>query len=218
MTSGRGDAPAPSSVRRRPPCCSRFKLKLAHGLRRRLLPDRSRWRRLVADRPQRPRAGGRGAGSWSTCEPGQMSLSRGRRFHPTAIRRRRRWRRCGSQRPLAIMKHQVSVADYQRCVDDGACRALDRGVAAAAGPSRRAGELARRVGLCRLAVAQDRRALPAADRCTNGPSPPAANSGTTACRSTRRIRRRAGSAATNASPSSRPVDTDGARLRPLRRQ
>lgn len=34
--------------------------------------------------------------------------------------------------PLAIMKHQVSSADYQRCVDDGACRALDRGVVVAA--------------------------------------------------------------------------------------
>jgi formylglycine-generating enzyme required for sulfatase activity len=31
-------------------------------------------------------------------------------------------------RPLAIMKHQVSSADYQGCFDDGACRALDRGV------------------------------------------------------------------------------------------
>lgn len=35
-------------------------------------------------------------------------------------------------RPLAIMKHQVSSADYQRCVDDGACRALDRGAVVAA--------------------------------------------------------------------------------------
>jgi formylglycine-generating enzyme required for sulfatase activity len=34
--------------------------------------------------------------------------------------------------PLAIMKHQVSSSDYQRCVDDGACRALDRGVVVAA--------------------------------------------------------------------------------------
>jgi formylglycine-generating enzyme required for sulfatase activity len=34
-------------------------------------------------------------------------------------------------RPLAIMKHQVSSADYQRCVDDGACRALDRGAVVA---------------------------------------------------------------------------------------
>jgi formylglycine-generating enzyme required for sulfatase activity len=33
---------------------------------------------------------------------------------------------------LAIMKHQVSSANYQRCVDDGACRALDRGVVVAA--------------------------------------------------------------------------------------
>jgi len=32
---------------------------------------------------------------------------------------------------LAIMKHQVSSADYQACVDDGACRTLDRNVAIA---------------------------------------------------------------------------------------
>jgi len=35
-------------------------------------------------------------------------------------------------KPLLIMKHQVSSLDYQRCVDDGACRALDRGVVVAA--------------------------------------------------------------------------------------
>jgi formylglycine-generating enzyme required for sulfatase activity len=35
-------------------------------------------------------------------------------------------------KPLAIMKHQVSAADYQRCVDEAACRALDRGVTVAA--------------------------------------------------------------------------------------
>src|SRR5215475_16099540 len=35
-------------------------------------------------------------------------------------------------KPLAIMKHQVSAADYQACVEDGGCRALDRGVAVAA--------------------------------------------------------------------------------------
>jgi len=35
------------------------------------------------------------------------------------------------ERPLAIMKHQVSAADYQACVDAGACRALDRGVTVA---------------------------------------------------------------------------------------
>jgi formylglycine-generating enzyme required for sulfatase activity len=35
------------------------------------------------------------------------------------------------ERPLAIMRHQVSAADYQACVDAGACRALERGVAAA---------------------------------------------------------------------------------------
>lgn len=30
--------------------------------------------------------------------------------------------------PLAIMRHQVSSADYRACVEDGACRALDRDV------------------------------------------------------------------------------------------
>lgn len=30
--------------------------------------------------------------------------------------------------PLSIMKHQVSAADYQRCVDEAACRALSPGV------------------------------------------------------------------------------------------
>lgn len=35
-------------------------------------------------------------------------------------------------RPLSIMKHQVSAADYQHCVDEGACRALDRGITVAA--------------------------------------------------------------------------------------
>jgi formylglycine-generating enzyme required for sulfatase activity len=34
-------------------------------------------------------------------------------------------------RPLLVMKHQVASADYQACVDDGACRALDRGVVVA---------------------------------------------------------------------------------------
>jgi formylglycine-generating enzyme required for sulfatase activity len=31
-------------------------------------------------------------------------------------------------RPLAIMKHQVSAFDYRLCVNDGSCRALDTGV------------------------------------------------------------------------------------------
>jgi len=35
-------------------------------------------------------------------------------------------------RPLAIMRHQVSSSNYQLCVEDGACRALDRGVVVAA--------------------------------------------------------------------------------------
>jgi formylglycine-generating enzyme required for sulfatase activity len=40
--------------------------------------------------------------------------------------------RVSLSKPLAIMKHQVSSADYQLCVDDGGCRALDRGVVVAA--------------------------------------------------------------------------------------
>jgi formylglycine-generating enzyme required for sulfatase activity len=35
-------------------------------------------------------------------------------------------------KPLSIMAHQVSSEDYQHCVDEGACRALDRGVTVAA--------------------------------------------------------------------------------------
>ncbi len=35
-------------------------------------------------------------------------------------------------RPLSIMKHQVSAADYQRCVDAAGCRALSPGVKSAA--------------------------------------------------------------------------------------
>ncbi|MFL6810568.1 MAG: SUMF1/EgtB/PvdO family nonheme iron enzyme [Bradyrhizobium canariense] len=35
------------------------------------------------------------------------------------------------ERPLHIMRHQVSSSDYQICVQEGACRALDRGVAIA---------------------------------------------------------------------------------------
>jgi formylglycine-generating enzyme required for sulfatase activity len=40
-------------------------------------------------------------------------------------------RRLTFAKPLAIMKHQVSAAEYQMCVDDGVCRALDRDVVVA---------------------------------------------------------------------------------------
>ena len=39
--------------------------------------------------------------------------------------------RLNPDRPLAIMKQQVSSAEYQACVDDGACHALDRNVVVA---------------------------------------------------------------------------------------
>jgi formylglycine-generating enzyme required for sulfatase activity len=41
-------------------------------------------------------------------------------------------RQISFEKPLAIMKHQVSSAEYQACVDDGFCRALDRSVTVAA--------------------------------------------------------------------------------------
>lgn len=41
-------------------------------------------------------------------------------------------RQVSFEKPLSIMKHQVSAADYQACIDDGACRAFDRGVIVAA--------------------------------------------------------------------------------------
>ena len=66
-------------------------------------------------------------------QPGRRFLSRRRRLHPHAASRPTApLVTVRFERPLAIMKHQVSVADYQRCVDDGACRALDRGVVVAA--------------------------------------------------------------------------------------
>jgi formylglycine-generating enzyme required for sulfatase activity len=40
-------------------------------------------------------------------------------------------RRLAFAKPLAIMAHQVSSADYQTCVDDGACHAFSRSVAVA---------------------------------------------------------------------------------------
>src|SRR4029453_5989206 len=40
-------------------------------------------------------------------------------------------RQISFDKPLAIMKHQVSSAEYQACVDDGVCRALDRNVSVA---------------------------------------------------------------------------------------
>jgi len=40
-------------------------------------------------------------------------------------------RRLRFEKPLHVMQHQVSSSDYQLCVQDGACRALDRDVAIA---------------------------------------------------------------------------------------
>ena len=66
--------------------------------------------------------------------------------------------------PLTIMKHQTSSADYQRCVDDGACRALDRDVMVA--PDRPVVQVSWHDANAYAAwlSKKDRRTLPAADR------------------------------------------------------
>jgi formylglycine-generating enzyme required for sulfatase activity len=59
---------------------------------------------------------------------------------------------------LAIMRHQVSAAEYRRCVEAGACPTLDDDDFAVANRPVVISQLARRPGLCCLAVARDRRA------------------------------------------------------------
>jgi len=95
-------------------------------------------------------------------------------FH-SVVSARRRFHPCGRtaeaplvtlrfERPLSIMKHQVSASDYQRCVDAGSCRPLETGVVIAADRPAVRVSWARRRQLRRLAVAQHRLALSAADR------------------------------------------------------
>ena len=109
-------------------------------------------------------------------------------------------------RPLSIMRHQVGAADYQRCVDDGACRALDRNVAIAI--DRPAVQVSWQDAEVYAAGCRARPAIVTVCRATrNGPLPPAANSAMTPCRSTTTIRRNAGSAATSANPTATPTTT-----------
>ena len=67
----------------------------------------------------------------SNCIPVRF-LPRQRRFHPRRQAGRRARDSGQPRRPLLIMQHQVVRRDYQLCVDDGACRALDRGVVVSA--------------------------------------------------------------------------------------
>ena len=64
---------------------------------------------------------------------------------------------------LLIMKRQVTVAEYARCVDEAACPRIAI-PAGAAGRTRRRRQLARCLGLRRMAVAQDRYHPSSADR------------------------------------------------------
>ena len=109
---------------------------------------------------------------------------------------------------FTIMQHQVSSADYQRCVEDGACRALDRGVAIAADrpavqvswhdAQAYAGWLSRKTGA----------ALSAADRRGMGLCGRQQVQGRRHRRSTRTIRQSAGSRAMSANPNAtRPTPT-----------
>ena len=64
---------------------------------------------------------------------------------------------------LRIMRRQVTVAEYRRCMDAGACPRIGSG-RRPSGRSDGRRELARRASLCRLDEQDDRAELPAADR------------------------------------------------------
>ncbi len=84
---------------------------------------------LLPDSPMRRGAVG---------EPAMVDLASGTRSYRAAGDFTRAGRpaeapvvRLRFSKPLSIMQHQVSSADYQACVDDGACHALDRDVVVA---------------------------------------------------------------------------------------
>ncbi|APG08760.1 formylglycine-generating enzyme family protein [Bradyrhizobium barranii] len=63
--------------------------------------------------------------------PGNLSYREAGDFTRAGLQAEVPLRAMRFNRPLQIMRHQVSSSDYQLCVQDGACRALDRGVAIA---------------------------------------------------------------------------------------
>ena len=139
-------------------------------------------------RESRHRGSRRSSRRWSNCSRARCAIATPAISPAPASRPRRRSATIRIARPLAIMKHQVSSADYQRCVADGACRALPRRCRDRGRPAGRAGELARCRRLCGLAVAHAP-ARPIGCRPTrNGPTRRAAAIRTTACRSTQRSR------------------------------
>ena len=64
------------------------------------------------------------------------------------------------KRTLAVMRHQVTAADYRQCVEAEACPMVDRELGRLQPPGGQ-GQLAGRPCLCVLAVARDGGALPA---------------------------------------------------------
>ena len=63
--------------------------------------------------------------------PGNLSYREAGDFTRAGLQAEVPLRAMRFNRPLHIMRHQVSSSDYQLCVQDSACRALDRGVAIA---------------------------------------------------------------------------------------
>jgi formylglycine-generating enzyme required for sulfatase activity len=63
--------------------------------------------------------------------PGNLSYREAGDFTRAGLQAEVPLRAMRFNRPLQIMRHQVSSSDYQLCVQDSACRALDRGVAIA---------------------------------------------------------------------------------------
>lgn len=63
--------------------------------------------------------------------PGSLSYREAGDFTRAGLQAEVPLRAMRFNRPLQIMRHQVSSSDYQLCVRDSACRALDRGVAIA---------------------------------------------------------------------------------------
>src|SRR4051812_47771590 len=66
-----------------------------------------------------------------TVAPGSLSYREAGDFMRAGQQAEAPLRAMRFERPLHIMRYQVSSSDYQICVHEGACRALDRGVAIA---------------------------------------------------------------------------------------
>ena len=69
---------------------------------------------------------------WSSCSPVRRAIALAGEFTRAGKPAEAPLTTIRFAQPFAIMRHQVSGADYQRCVADGACRALPADAAIAA--------------------------------------------------------------------------------------